>query len=59
VGAKSPELNLGPNLGERHLSVLSSKIHGRGLFSGNFIPKGEMIIEYTGEVTLNALTFLK
>jgi SET domain-containing protein len=51
VGRKEAVVDLAPSLGERHLSVLNSKIHGRGLFTGNYIPKGEMIIEYTGEVS--------
>jgi len=51
IGKKSIILHTGPFIGERHLSVLASKIHGRGLFTGNHIPKGEIIIEYTGEVS--------
>jgi len=50
IGEKKCKVSLGSVLGERHLLVLKSKIHGRGLFTGNFIRKGEMIIEYAGQM---------
>ncbi len=39
-----------PASGGRRIQARTSKVHGRGVFALQDIPKGEVIIEYTGEI---------
>ncbi|KAM0897919.1 hypothetical protein ACQ4PT_022246 [Festuca glaucescens] len=36
--------------GWKHLVVYKSGIHGLGLYTGEFIPRGSLVIEYVGEI---------
>lgn len=36
--------------GQKHLVVYKSGIHGLGLYTSEFIPRGSMVIEYVGEI---------
>jgi hypothetical protein len=49
-----PKPVIGRYEGERHLIILPSFIHGKGLFTANSIKNGEMIIEYAGEVRIKS-----
>ncbi|XP_078443522.1 uncharacterized protein LOC144712962 isoform X2 [Wolffia australiana] len=37
-------------MGWKHLTVYKSRIHGLGLYTCKFIPRGEMVVEYVGEI---------
>ena len=46
----SPESSVKPKAGGRRIQVRKSGVHGKGVFSVAPIKKGEVLIEYKGEV---------
>src|SRR5205814_4083503 len=48
--AKAPRPPAAPATGGRRIQVRRSGVHGKGVFALAPIPKGEVIIEYKGEV---------